>query len=79
MDLTGKIEGVIKRVDEIASDKGLRAAQRRALARCRNRLSRLLRSLEKTGGAKASEVKEAVFDTVAETCELLNAYFCKKG
>jgi len=67
---------VIRQIDEIASGKGLRAAQRRALFECRRMLLRLLSNLAGAGQADRKQLETDIMSTVAKVCELLSAYFC---
>lgn len=77
-DVSREIEEVIARIDEFTSGKGLRAAQRRALCQCRSRLEAMSRKLVNSSGQGRVELVAAVLAVMERTCELVNAYFCRR-
>ncbi len=73
-----RVEEAIARIDELASGKGLRAAQRRALQDCKRGFVRISMKLKQTPGEPSDRLICEVLATMAKTCELANAYFCKR-
>ncbi len=77
MEMAERVGQLICQIDQISSRKGLRAAQRRALLKCRRLLSRLSRSLDK-GSSREDRIRvsaDEVFRVVNEVCKLLTTYF----
>jgi len=78
-ELVRRIEEVLAHIDELTSGKGLRAAQRRALQQCRSSLDRMRRKLDGASGDEENELVDEVLAVLVRTCELVQAYFCRKG
>lgn len=78
-DVEGVVVEAIRLLDDIASGKGVRAAERRSALECKKMLLRLLRSIRSSKDAGGRPNATAAFATVARVCELLNAYLVKRN
>ena len=74
-DLKRRIEEVTRLIDEVASGKGWRSAQRNALWKCKRMLQRVGNKL--LDDPRNEDASASVANIVAHICELLQAYFRK--